>query len=113
MIITIVRFPGTSTASLDEATGVFAESAARYLNVPGLLGKAYLRSDDGSVGAVYWWTNRTAAEARFSPGWVGGVTEKYGSPPVVEYFESPIVVDNVTATIRSKPPIVFGGQGSL
>ena len=113
MILTIVRFPGTSTATIDEATEIFAESAGRYLDVPGLLGKAYLRADDGTVGAVYWWTNRADAQARFNPDWVEGVTAKYGSAPIVEFCETPIIVDNVTGTIRSEPPAIFGGQGSL
>ncbi len=112
MILTIVRFPGTSTSNIDEAAEIFAESAARYLDVPGLIGKAYLRADDGTVGAVYWWTNRADAEARFNPGWVEGVTEKYGSPPVVEFCDTPIVVENVTGTIRTSPPRIIGDQGS-
>jgi hypothetical protein len=71
-----------------------------------------MRTDEGSVGAVYWWTNRADAEARFSAGWVEGVTEKYGAPPVVEYCETPIIVDNISGTIRSEPPRRIGGQGS-
>ncbi len=113
MIITIVRFAGATTESVAEATEIFAESAARYLEVPGLLGKAYLRSEDGSVGAVYWWTNRADAEARFNPGWFDGVTEKYGTAPTVEFCDAPIIVDNIARTIRTEPPMVFGGQGSL
>ncbi|MBT8240715.1 MAG: monooxygenase [Acidimicrobiia bacterium] len=113
MILTIVRFPGTSTATTDQAAEIFAESAARYLNVPGLLGKAYMRSEDGSVGAVYWWTSRADAQAQFNMGWVEGVTEKYGAAPIVEYYETPIIVDNVTGTIRSEPPRIIDGQGPL
>lgn len=113
MIITIVRFAGASTESVEEATEIFSESAARYLEVPGLLGKAYLRADDGTLGAVYWWTNRADAEAKFNPGWLEGVTKKYGSAPKVEFCDAPIVVDNILGTIRTEPPKVFGGQGSL
>ena len=111
MILTIVRFPGSSTATIDQAAEIFAESAARDLNVPGLLGKAYMRAEDGTVGAVYWWTSRADAQALYSTGWVEGVTEKYGAAPIVEYFETPIIVDNVTGTIRSEPPHTIGGQG--
>ncbi len=113
MIITIVRFAAATTESLEEATEIFSESAARYLDVPGLLGKAYLRADDGTVGGAYWWTNRPDAEARFNPGWLEGVTKKYGSPPTVEFFDAPIVVDNILGTIRTEPPKSFGGQESL
>lgn len=113
MIVTIVRFAGATTESVEEATEIFSESAARYLETPGLLGKAYLRAEDGSVGAIYWWTNRSDAEARFNPGWFEGVTEKYGTAPTVEFYDAPIVVDNIVGTIRTEPPMVFGGQESL
>ncbi len=113
MILTIVRFPGATTESLEEATGIFAESAARYLEVPGLLGKAYLRADDGTVGAVYWWTNRVDAERRFNPGWLAGVSEKYGSAPELEFCETPVVVDNIFGVIRTEAPAIFGGQETL
>jgi len=113
MILTIVRFPGATTESLEEATEIFAESAARYLEVPGLLGKAYLRSEDGTVGAVYWWTNRADAEARFTSGWLEGVTMKYGSAPIVEFCDTPVVVDNIFGMVRTEAPQVFGSQESL
>ena len=113
MILTIVRFPGATTETVDEAAEIFAESAARYLEVPGLVGKAYLRNDDGTVGAVYWWTDRQSAQARFNPGWIEGVTAKYGAAPVIDYCETPVIVDNVTGTIRTTPPLLFRDQDSL
>lgn len=113
MIITFVRFPGTETASVEDAAAIFAESAGRYLDVPGLMGKAYLRAADGSVGALYWWTDRDSAAAKFNPEWVEGVTRKYGAAPVVDYFDAPIVVDGITRTIRTEPPAVVGGQADV
>jgi hypothetical protein len=111
MILTQVRFAGATTASLEEATAIFAESASRYLDVPGLIAKVYLRAQDGSVGAVYWWTDRPSAENRFNDRWREGVEDKYGVPPTVEYFEAPIVVDCIFGTIRTEPPHRFEGQG--
>ena len=96
---------------------MFAASAASYLEVPGLLGKIYLRSEDGSVGGVYWWTDRAQAEAKFNPGWRDGVTKKYGAPPTVEFYDAPIVVDPIFGTVRTEPPVpiagVFGSQETL
>ena len=113
MILAIVRFPGATTETLSEATEIFSESAARYLDVPGLIGKAYVRYDDGTVGAAYWWTDRNAAQARFNPGWIEGVTEKYGAAPIVEFCDPPVVVDNLTGTIRTTPPLLFRDQDRL
>ncbi len=111
MILTQVRFPGATTESLEEATAIFAESAPRYLDVAGLIAKLYLRAEDGSVGAVYWWTDRSSAENRFNDRWRAGVADKYGVQPTVEYFDAPIVVDCIFGTIRTGPPHRFTVQG--
>ncbi|NNF55452.1 MAG: monooxygenase [Acidimicrobiales bacterium] len=113
MIVTIVRFPTSATASLDAATQMFAGSAATYLEVPGLLGKIYLRAEDGSVGGVYWWTERHHAEGKFTQEWRNGVTEKYGAPPIVEFFDAPVVVDSILGAVRTETPQVFHGQDTL
>lgn len=104
MIITIVRFPGTSVASAQEALDAVSESAPSYLDVPGLLWKSYVRAEDSSVGGIYWWVDRASAEAKFNPGWLAGVTAKYGAEPEVEYLESTLVVDVVNGAIRTQPP---------
>ena len=113
MIVTLVRFPSSKTESLEAATEMFVGSAATYLEVPGLLGKIYLRAEDGSVGGVYWWADRRDAERKFNQEWQTGVTQKYGTPPTVEFFEAPVVVDSILGTVRTEPPRVFGGQDSL
>ena len=113
MIVTIVRFPTSTTPSLEEATQMFAGSAASYLEVPGLLGKIYLRAEDGSVGGVYWWTDHRCAEEKFNREWEKGVAEKYGAPPIVEFYDAPVVVDSILGSVRTEPPQVFRGQDSL
>ena len=105
MIVTLVRFPPRDPVGLDEARDRFGSNAASYLDVPGLLWKAYLRSGDGTVvGGVYWWTDRASAEARFGDGWLAGVTAKYGAPPSIEWFDAPVVVDNRSATVFTEAP---------
>lgn len=104
--MTIVRFPPTDEPlDLDRARARFAPGAARYLEVPGLLWKAYLHSEDGRrSGGVYWWRDRASAEARFSDGWRAGVAEKYGAPPEIEWFDAPLVVDVRAQALRTAPP---------
>ncbi len=107
MIVTVVRFTLPEPVDLDEARRTFGANAASYLDVPGLLWKAYLRGADGTVaGGVYWWADRASADARFNDEWRVGVTEKYGSPPSIEFFDAPVVVDNVRQVVRTDPPLL-------
>lgn len=108
--MTIVRFPtavdgDTQPLSVDEARSRFGANAHTYLDIPGLLWKAYLLSEDGStVGGTYWWSDRASAEAAFNADWLAGVTEKYGAVPSVEWFDAPVVVDTRFDTVRVDAP---------
>ena len=105
-----MRFPSSAADSadpmtVDEARKRFGINAHTYLDVPGLLWKAYLLSEDGrSVGGTYWWADRASAEAAFNPGWRAGVTEKYGAEPLVEWFDAPVVVDPRSNMVRVEAP---------
>ena len=58
--------------------------------------KHYLLSEDGgTAGGVYLWNSRAEAEALYTDAWRAFVREKYGTDPVVTYFDSPVLVDNV------------------
>lgn len=105
MIVTVVRFPAAEFLSVDEARSRFGSNAASYLDVPGLLWKAYLRSEDGNtVGGLYWWADRASAESKFNDGWRRGMVEKYGAQPDIEYFDAPVVVDAMAGVVRVEPP---------
>lgn len=100
-----MRFQLAAPLALDEARQAFGQTAASYLDVPGLLFKSYLRAEDGlSVGGVYWWADRASAEAKYNEGWLAGVAEKYGSEPTIEWFDAPVVVDPIQQMIRVTPP---------
>jgi hypothetical protein len=47
-------------------------------------------------GGVYLWRSRSDAEAVYTESWKSFVQEKYGAVPSITYFDSPVVVDNVT-----------------
>lgn len=100
MITTITQFRLPKPITLDEARRIFLSTAPTYLAVPGLIRKCYVLSEDGSTaGGVYLWTSRAAAEAIYTEAWARFVTDKYGTAPIVTYFESPVVVDNLTGEI--------------
>jgi heme-degrading monooxygenase HmoA len=95
MILTIDTFNLSRPASLEEMTKVFQGTAPRYQGMPGLLRKNYFVSEDGRrVGGVYLWTSRADAERVFTADWKKFVERKYGTPPVIEYFHAPVMVDN-------------------
>ena len=100
MITTITEFAMPEPITLEEAKQIFSSTAPTYREVPGLLRKTYLFSEDGkTMGGVYFWTSRQAAEAMYTPEWRAFVKEKYDTEPRVTYFESPVVVDNVAGEI--------------
>ncbi len=96
MILTIVRFRLTHPVRLEEAARRFALSAPKYLGLHGLIRKHYIRSDDGwTVGGVYVWKDRAAAEDCYAGDWGDRVRALYGVEPEIEWYESPVGVDNV------------------
>lgn len=48
----------------------------------------------GQAGAFYLWKNRQSAERAHGPEWRQGVRARYGSEPVIRYFDTPVIVDN-------------------
>ena len=66
------------------------------MNLPGLVRKYYVRSEDGSsAGGIYLWESRAAAEAVYSGEWRERVEKLYGAKPTIIWFDSPVIVDNV------------------
>lgn len=100
MITTLVQIKMPARMPLEKAKAMFSVTAPQYREVPGLIRKYYLLSEDGNTaGGVYLWESRDAAKAMYSPEWHTFIRDKYGVDPVVTYFESPVVVDNLTAEI--------------
>ena len=96
MVITITTFQLKTPATLAEITKTFQSTAPKYKGMAGLLRKNYFLSEDGlRAGGVYLWKSRADAERAYSPEWTKFVTEKYGTPPKVEYLHAPVEVDNV------------------
>lgn len=102
MIISITRIPLPQPISVDMAKKEFLEVAPVFQNIEGLLRKQFLVSDDGkTVGGVYLWRERDSAR-QFNDGILKGmIKSKFGVEPEIEYFETPVVVDNIAQEIQS------------
>ena len=104
MITTLTTFQLPKPITLEEAREIFLSTAPKYRDVAGLVRKVYVLSEDGkTAGGIYLWNSRADAEAMYTESWRAFVRSKYGTDPSVTYFESPVVVDNVTNEIISDP----------
>lgn len=100
MITALVQFRLAAPMSVDEARRAFLGSAPKYRDLAGLLRKHYVLSEDGrTAGGIYLWRSRADAERVYDEAWRAFVTDKYGAPPSVTWFETPVIVDNVAGEI--------------
>jgi hypothetical protein len=102
MITVFTTFALPKPITREEARSIFLSTAPKYRGVPGLLRKTYVLSQDGlTAGGVYLWNSKAEADALYTEAWRTFVRDKYGTEPTLTYFESPVVVDNVTEQIIS------------
>ena len=100
MITAVVQFKLPKQTSLKEATAIFQSTAPRYRGMSGLARKYYLfDSQTGKAGGCYLFESRAAAEQIFNDEWRALIKDKYGAEPEIQYFETPVVVDNVVGEI--------------
>ena len=98
-VVAIVRFALPRPMTVDEARATFEAGAPAYQTMPGLQRKHYLISEDGMVaGGFYLWDSKDLAEATYNADWRERLTKRYGAPPSVEYFHSPVTVDPIAIT---------------
>jgi hypothetical protein len=100
MIASITRFqlpPGIPTETIKIG---FREVAPKFKHPPGLLRKYFLISEDGkSGGGVYLWNSMEEART-FSEGMLRPmIRDKFKVEPSIEYYDAPVIVDNITAEI--------------
>lgn len=100
MITAIVQFQLPNPVSRDKAQELFLGTAPKYREAPGLIRKYYLLSDDGAAaGGAYLWESRGDAERMYTQQWREHIARTYGADPQVQYFETPVVVDNAVGDI--------------
>ncbi|MBW4520502.1 MAG: YdhR family protein [Scytolyngbya sp. HA4215-MV1] len=104
MLTVLVQFQLPASVTREQAEKLFARIAGIYHEIPGLIRKYFLLAEDGkTAGGVYLWRTRQEAESFYNENFKLAIAEKFGSEPSITYFESPVVVDNLTGeTITSR-----------
>lgn len=97
MITAIVQFQLPADVDSAKAAELFRGSAPKYQALAGLLRKYYIYDKDSHTGGgCYLWESRAAAEKFYDAEWRRFITDRYGSAPQLAFFETPVIVDNIT-----------------
>ena len=95
MITVITRFQLPAGVTADQIRAAFDEAASKFRNVPGLVRKQFLRSQDcRTAGGVYLWNDEHAARAFMNERVAPMIREKYQVEPTIEFYDSPVLVEN-------------------
>ncbi|MEZ5727241.1 MAG: hypothetical protein R3E48_04020 [Burkholderiaceae bacterium] len=105
MISEYVLFDLPEGVTREQVVADMLEVAPRWRANPALIRKTFIYDPvNARSGAFYLWKNREAAVAAHDDAWRQRIRDHYGSEPVVEYFETPVVADNaLNATIVEQP----------
>jgi len=100
MTTSITRFRLPSGIPTEAVKNGFLEVAPKFKHPVGLLRKYFLISEDGKTGGgVYLWNSMEEART-FSEGVLRKmIRDKFQVEPSIEYYEAPVIVDNVTSEI--------------
>jgi hypothetical protein len=95
LITVVTRFQLPAGVSADQIRAAFDEAAPKFRNVPGLVRKQFLRSKDcRTAGGVYLRDDEGAARAFMNERVAPMIREKYHFDPAIEFYDSPVIVDN-------------------
>ena len=95
MTTVVTRFPLPANVAADDIRAAFTEAAPHFRNVPGLVRKQFLLSLDGkTAGGVYLWSDDVAARSFMNERVAPMIREKFQVDPTVEFYDSPIIVEN-------------------
>ena len=100
MITEIVTFKVPAGTTREQHSLNSEESALIWSENPDLIRKNYIFDPEtGIAGGVYLWKERAHAERWHGAEWRKVIEELYGSEPESQFFETPIVVDNLASEI--------------
>ena len=103
MITVIVYFKLPDGMTREEIISKFEQNAQKWRDNQDLIRINYLIDlDRGIAGGVYLWKEKMHAEI-----WLGAefrkmVKDNYGEEPTFQFFETPIVVDNIAGDIKKE-----------
>ena len=95
MITEIIVFDLPPGMTRDDVLANYRRSAPNWRANPDLVRKNYLYdAERRKAGGVYLWRTMEAARRARNEAWLERVRRTYGSEPVVQYFTTPLIVDN-------------------
>jgi quinol monooxygenase YgiN len=100
MITAIVTYKRDGGPASPEQIKASQEAAKNFRDIPGLIRKNFLYSEDGIGGGVYTWENREAAEAFYSSPRMQEFEKRVG-PVDIQYFETHVIVDNERGELKT------------
>ena len=96
----ITQFTLPPGAPVEEMRNAFVAVAPQFQQVPGLLSKTFLLSDNATRGGgVYLWQSKAHAQA-FEPHLRDMIRNRMGVEAEITYFNTPVMVDNIQGQIR-------------
>lgn len=100
MITEIVTFEIPDGTTREQHFVNSARTALGWAENPDLVRKYYLLDADRCIaGGVYLWKEKAHAEKWHGAEWRKQIRELYGSEPQSQFFETSVVVDNLTGEI--------------
>lgn len=104
MITEYVLFDLPAGISREEVIDGMREVAPYWRDAEDLIRKTFIYDPEANqAGAFYLWHNREAAEAAHDDIWRQKLLDTYGSEPVIRYFDTPMVVDNMLEQTIESP----------
>jgi heme-degrading monooxygenase HmoA len=95
LITVITRFQLPAAVSAEQLRAAFEEAAPTFRDVPGLIRKQFLHTRDcRTTGGVYLWNDEHAARAFMNERVAPMIREKFHVDPTIEFYESPVIVEN-------------------
>lgn len=97
--------PGTDETTLRQYA---RETIPRWKDNPELIRKHYVYTEDGCGAGIYVWPSREAAQRGHDLAWRNAVEHRTGSPPIIQYFDLFMILDNENGQITEFPFTAFG-----
>lgn len=100
MITEIVTFELPQGSTREEVFSNYEKTAPTWRDNPDLIRKNYIfDAENGVAGGVYLWQRKADAEKWHGAEFRKKVRDIFGADPKSQFFETPIVVDNVAGEI--------------
>ena len=101
MIVVIVTFPVSAELDTRVLKEKFLETAPLYQDAKGLIRKNYLADmEKNCSGGVYFFDTVENAKTWFDDERIEWISNRY-SKPNIQFFDSPVTVDNIAGEIIS------------